>query len=485
MHCPALDGPLCSRCCGTGRGREIKCTSDCEFNPFGVYGYQRYSEIDRKLPSKMMRIMASNGVHESGIQQMTRKFSLESGGEGESGVFGWMMDWFFHESVSDLGDSRWDRREELGFGQSLTHDETRIMEARRHSLPTLFELQRTEGVETTWARDLLNPDVGELRIMDRSLVKRFEPYLVVFGYLTPLDHFWRPEASISAIPHEQLDELIDFIALESEEHTPAGKKRWLRLHSPMVAEHLQALVKQARQEFLDNLDPTLVHVIYRSSWSPRQWVKHFHPLEEFEEGNPEDGDGVIPPRIPVLAEFEWLRLGGSSNAPRSALSRSRVDAGGRTTELLGTIMIADGYVAISCYGKVVAAWLREQWEQEFAPSDLVFERESTTDLRELTGNEKRLPSEKPTFEKASEITRQFEQRHFQELLRETVPALNGMTPIQAAKRKSPADRKVLESWAKGLVQNLYSRYGREGAEFAWFFEEIGCAGLMPEQWVRH
>jgi len=40
----------------------------------------------------------------------------------------------------------------------------------------------------------------------------------------------------------------------------------------------------------------------------------------------------------------------------------------------------------------------------------------------------------------------------------------------------------LESWAKGLVQNLNSRYGREGADFAWFFSEIDCAELVPGEW---
>lgn len=432
-----------------------------------------------------MRIMSLNGVHESTLPHSMRKFSLESGGDGESGVFGWMMDWFFHEPVSDLGESRWDLREELGFGQSLTNDETRIMEARRHSLPTLFELQRTEGAEMTWARDLLSPDVGEIRIMDRSLVKKFEPYMVVYGYLTQLDHFWRPEASLSVVPRRHLSELLDFIAFESEEDTPEGKKRWLRLHSPIVAKHLQALMKQARQEFLSNLDPTLVHIIYRSTWSPEQWVKHLPPFAEFEQGDPQDGDGVIPPGIPVLAEFEWLRLGSSRSAPRSALARSRIDADGTTTELLGTIMIADGYLAISCYGKVVATWLREQWEQEFAPSDLVFERESATDIRRPTDIETGLPPEKPGNKRASEAVRQFEQRHHQGLLHEAVPALNGMTPLQAAGSKSPADRTVLENWAKGLVQNLYARYGEEGADFAWFFQEIDCAELMPEQWSGH
>jgi len=431
-----------------------------------------------------MRIMLRNGVTESSLSLMMRKFSLEQGGnESDTGVFGGMIDWFFHEPVSDREESRWELREELGFARDLSKDDTRIMEARRHSLPTLVELQRTEGTELTWARDLLDPELGEFQILDKSLVNAFEPFRVVFGYLTQLDHFFRAEGSFSIVPLDRRDELVDFIELESDADTSLGKKRWLRLHTPMVAEQLRQLTEQAKEEFLANLDPTLVHSIYRSSLSQDQWRKHLLLVKELEEGDPEDGDGEIPPGIPVVAEFEWLRQGCSNSAPKSAFSRSRLNPDGTATELLGTIMIADGYVAISCYGKTLAAWLREQWEREFAPSDLVYERESLTDLREMKDSGGKHPIKKqPPTEQVNSITREFEQRHYQGLLQETVPALNGMTPLEAAGSNSQGDRRALESWAKGLVQNLNSRYGREGADFAWFFSEIDCAELVPGEW---
>lgn len=484
MHCPALDGGLCSRCCGTGRGSEIQCTRDCELNPFGIHGYEKFSEIDSKLPTKMMRIMARNGATESSLSSMIRKFSLRhAGDEGDTGVFGGMIDWFFHEPASGREESRWELREDLGFGRDLSNDETRIMEARRHSLPTLIELQRTEGTNLTWARDLLEPELGEFRIMDKSLVSAFEPFMVAFGYLTQLDHFFRTEGSFSIVPIDRRDELIDFIELESDEDSSLGKKEWLRLHTPMVAEQLRRLMEQAKEDLLANLDPTLVHSIYRSSLSRNQWLKHLLPAEELEEGDPEDGDGEIPTGIPVVAEFEWLRQGGSKLAPKSALSRSRLNPDGTTTELLGTIMIADGYVAISCYGKGLAAWLREHWEREFAPSDLVYERESLTDLLEMKSTGEKQPIKKqPPPEQVNSISREFEQRHYERLLQEAVPALNGMTPLQAAGSNSQSDRRALESWAKGLVQNLNSRYGRDGADFAWFFSEIGCAEFVPREW---
>ena len=61
MTWPALAAPLCSKCCGTGRGVRIDCTPDCAVNPFGKAAYPRYQEMASGLVDKLFKRMVSEG----------------------------------------------------------------------------------------------------------------------------------------------------------------------------------------------------------------------------------------------------------------------------------------------------------------------------------------------------------------------------------------------------------------------------------------
>jgi hypothetical protein len=45
-NCPALDGKICSRCCGSKRNSAIQCTAECPNNPFGVNNYDEWIRLD-------------------------------------------------------------------------------------------------------------------------------------------------------------------------------------------------------------------------------------------------------------------------------------------------------------------------------------------------------------------------------------------------------------------------------------------------------
>lgn len=51
-NCPALNGLICSVCCGTKRLKEIDCTSDCLYLESGIQ-FQRTKEIDKIIPKEI------------------------------------------------------------------------------------------------------------------------------------------------------------------------------------------------------------------------------------------------------------------------------------------------------------------------------------------------------------------------------------------------------------------------------------------------
>ena len=77
MTCPALQAPLCSRCCGLGRGFEIQCTVDCESNPFGTAGYQRLIEMNRAFMAKIFKAMVRDGYNANRMAAESRPYMLE------------------------------------------------------------------------------------------------------------------------------------------------------------------------------------------------------------------------------------------------------------------------------------------------------------------------------------------------------------------------------------------------------------------------
>ena len=59
-HCPALDGMICSRCCGSERGSELECPAECPHFPFGVAAYSLWLEVDESWISKAAKYVASH-----------------------------------------------------------------------------------------------------------------------------------------------------------------------------------------------------------------------------------------------------------------------------------------------------------------------------------------------------------------------------------------------------------------------------------------
>ncbi len=521
MTCPALDAPLCSRCCGSGRGSVIDCTPDCPTNPFGTKGYDRYHEIDTALTSKLFRLMGADGYDVHRMRRESKRFDLARDGDDPvaTGGFGAVQDWIYHQRDAD-GMTRVERWEAAGW-PGFSNDERQLLRMRRNSELTLIELQSVEADHTTRVRDLLegDPQRAEHHIFDYSLVRQFMPYQVLFGYITRLRHFTTLQGNVVGVELEVVDDLVAFIRERSGSSEPSAQKSWLRLHSPEVSRESRRLADAARERLISGVDLSLLTVVYQSDREPDAWVDFLLAYPEFEAAGDEEWEDTMEVLYgPVHHRFEWLRRGGASQAPRTSAMRMRVESDGRgSVQALATIDIHERHVVLSGVDRGLMEWLRDRWSSEIAPG-LHEETAGIRDLKQsgsspsirsaVPARETRPPSiledENPmvskdlrddlsgvgegaiSAEKAAVIMKRFEEEHFGRLIDEAVPMFGHRTPREVSESQDPGLRKELERWAKSMIHSHAEKAKKHGfiPEVYWFYRELGMAHLWPTDWPR-
>ena len=515
LTCPALDAPLCSRCCGTGRGVSIDCTPECSVNPFGLVGYNRYQEIDTTLIRKLFKAMARDGYDERRMISESKRFVLILDGNDpfETGAFGAMQDWIFHQRDAD-GLTRFQRWAAAGW-TAYSNDEQQILHMRQGTELTLIELLSVEGDHMTRVKDLLDPAGKEHVIFDYSLVQSFVAYQVMFAHITTLRHFSRIEANAAPVEPSHARDLVAFIREQSGSSDASEQKAWLRLHAPVVAEKHESLVSAERERLISSVDLTESTTVYQSDRTPDQWADFLEGHSEFEEDTEYDEEDAMEALYgPVCYCFVWQRQAGASGAPRPVMQRIRVRGPGDQVQALAMVYVHKDHICLTGLDRKLMDWLLDRWSSEIAPG-LVVETEGVRDLKNSSGSPEirstaasresqpplailedpvdaefvdRSPDEERGAKSDSAVAmmRDHEERHLRRLIDETVPALGGKTPREASKSDDPALQKLFEQWAKSMIYHQARNAGEHGylPEVFWFYEELNLAHLWPADWPR-
>ncbi|MFT4641299.1 MAG: hypothetical protein ACI8T1_004636, partial [Verrucomicrobiales bacterium] len=347
LTCPALDAPLCSRCCGTGRGVSIDCTPDCTSNPFGTSGYTRYLEIDSALTSKIFKAMVLDGYDYPRMLAESKRFMLihEDDDPMATGSFSVMQDWIFHQEDGE-GDSRLQHWMDDGW-PDYSNDEQRLLRMRQLTELTFVELLRTEGEHTTWVKDLLDPNAPEYALFDFRLVEQFKPFQVVWAHITAMPHFSKIEANGASINPALSDKLIRFVSERSGASEPSETKAWLRLHSPEVAKEYARLIVESRDRLISGIDLTACTTVYQSDRSAEDWAIFLTEHEEFDEEPDYDEEDTMEALYgPVRCCFQWMRWGGAIESPQISAMKMRVSEDGERVQVLASVYVHPDHVVL-------------------------------------------------------------------------------------------------------------------------------------------
>ncbi|MFT4638708.1 MAG: hypothetical protein ACI8T1_002031 [Verrucomicrobiales bacterium] len=515
MTCPALEAPLCSRCCGTGRGVSIDCTIDCTANPFGKTGYQRFQEMDSALTTKLFKAMAQDGYDYPQMLSESKRFMLihQDDDPMATGSFAVIQDWVFHQRDAN-GQTRLQRWEAEGW-PGFSNDEQQLLRMRQETQLTLVELLNVEGDHMTRVKDLLDPDGKEHTIFDYSLVRQFTPYQVLFAHVTPLRHFSRIEANTATVDPSHAADLIAFICEKSGATDATAQKSWLRLHAPEVAEENMRLMKAARERIVSSIDLTASTTVYQSDRDPATWADFLEDHAEFEEEPDYDEEDAMEALYgPVHYCFHWQRQAGATNSPRTSAMRMRVRGPGDQVQVLASVYVYQNHVGLSGVDRNLMIWLLDRWSSEIAPG-LVVESEGVRDLKtsskspEIQATVPSRQSQSPLTllddpddsevddepwemeddgvpADAAAIMKDHEEEHFRRLIDDAIPALQGKTPREASKSSDPQLQQIFEQWAKSMIHSQSRKTAQHGyiPDLFWFYRELNLEHLWPSDWPK-
>jgi len=204
--------------------------------------------------------------------------------------------------------------------------------------------------------------------------------------------------------------------------------------------------------------------------------------EDFDETPP--GPAEVEARGPHRC-FVWLRTGASRAWERTLPEALQGGGIGPGRPVWGQLRVFPGRVEISAMSAMHFEPMKEMLA-EFFGDRLEFEKEFVADLAKQTAAGGRAanraarparsePAESP---EEAELLESVLRSHYEKFLREPVPALDGLTPREAAAR--PDMRGRLVDLMKGHLQSVDDLGRRQGIahDIGWVLDELGLDELV-------
>ncbi len=373
----------------------------------------------------------------------------------------------------------------------------RYMEALRDSVMSLYEVSDIVPGKSFLARDLIRG--GEpVRVSERSATRAFKPWDRIAARIVEVSGRHVMSGGLLPFGHDLAAELLDELRADMEAARGATQE--------MLAEaerETQAKGEAGEPVDVEDLLASMV-LVTAASLVTGLWLDDALERVLGEEGSElinSDGDAVefhtlrFPLKdgasvdelrerlrgVPGFREengdfWNWVnteepaRDAGSppraSVAPRGRIYRVTMDDG---AEVLGNVAIVGGALEVSANSESRAGVARALVHD--AAGDLLGTPELTIGTPPAGMGEADLPI--PQEEKAA-IVERFLREHYEEMLDQPIPILDGMTPREAAARQD--SRAKAAAWLK-LLEN--GSAGAPGAEFdfTWMWRELGIEDL--------
>ena len=354
--------------------------------------------------------------------------------------------------------------------------------------PRLIEVHRVFDGLRSEVVDLLEPEPEPLLICDRSLAARACRFTTILGWFFPLPHFWRSFGFGIAMPAigslEPQDAAAEIVRHLGGPEDRAAWNEWFGLNCARFSEALSAVSLARREQMFAGMDAEFGKAVYdlrapfaecRDTLDAIAAVAH-DPLADGEEN-----EGFAEARV-------WF-----DESPPFA-------QGAAARAVLGRVLLGQAHWRLEAMGAEKLSRLRPKFEEVFA------------DRVRFTGERRdnflaHLKSKEPKYDRAlvpprllenpskvvltsnrvpagsaagskEEIISEFTAEYDRAWLDESIPALDGKTPREAA--RDPALRPRLIRLLKERVHGTDERNLETGgtADANWLLEELGAREIV-------
>lgn len=485
-RCPVKGGPICNLCCGMNRNTNIVCSAECQINPLGA-NYQAYLNLEEKFIKKIQNEIFRHYSEEE-IEPIKEKFLKHSSSvESLDNV---KVEWgdFIHYVIfvyrNAEGKNLINLLEDEGLN-AFSNDEKVLFEYYKKAYPTIIEVQRIVDEKSVLSRDILK-DL-EFTIFDYTLAHNMKRYSLFQTWIFHMPYFSKAMMGGLIIPRDVKDHYLGLLTKRLEifrRKYPEATLNTLFAHEMMVYRGLlEEIMEQRRDSMLKNLDFKECQARFRIVGSRKRIREIIEKLPDFEfEETAKDSKAEI---------FSWRRLGGSKKFEemhRTAI-RSDNDPEGIVGNL-GRLTLGDDYLDIHTFGRAKHNFCLKMIEEYFG--NLVeFLREEIID-HNITIKEKmkqKEAMEEQEFKEGKEdippeieqeVMEKFYKHHYTTFLDDKIPALDGLTPREAAKRDNYHERLI--ELMKEHINGLETLMEDKGIKINidWVLKELGLDELLLE-----
>ena len=489
--CPALDGMICTSCCGAKRGSSIDCPPHCLYFPFGTEAYDAWLKIDSTWMPKVIRYILDH-VDKTHFENILRRMDSDNVPSPESMEMSFPAAAHYFLGVERDADEKTiaDIWEEEGW-QGLNNDERVMIKYRRNTLPTIIEVQNVLGDHAMECIDLFDPNGSPFIMFDRSLAQNADRFTRFLMWITHYLHFSRPEGVGFVVPFLIFDEFYDEILTracgKSKNFRASDVKGYLAGHFGECCALLKTMTRDNTKRMIRSIDMHHGVAVYEIKGSREDIKAIIESKPEFtfddRELEPDDPEGT--------EYYNWLRRGESKKIEASMHPSFSHEDESQGVGILGSLKLCPDQMIIEMFSKKKFEFAKEMVKKYFG-SHVNFSRESVEDLSKQAAKRikkmEREPSDKDEEKQAGtipmemeveqQVMEQFYREHYTKFLDDSIPALSGMNPREAA--KNPVMRPQLIELMKNHVHTFSTMCRQKGLklEIDWVLEELGLHELL-------
>ncbi|MEI6715585.1 MAG: hypothetical protein WCO60_17650 [Verrucomicrobiota bacterium] len=497
-ECPVLKKPISSADCGSGRGSLYACPAECPHYPFTPANYTRHGEIEaalvQKTHARAEQVLAGEeqkqwravfySSQKSAIQgirthaELVQLYHLQRDADGLSFTDRWLAD----------------------PGAGLNNDERVLLRAMGRLRPVLLEVHRFLDGQTTEGVDHLTGET--VRVIDRSLAANIDRYSTLLTWQYSMSHYERLSGTVEEVPEcgpksslEVVRELICHLGGPSDS---AGQQDWLTWNFSKISEAILAVSEARWQKSLAKADYRFTKTDYVCPDQRRveTLLKKNENCEEDELQGADLASGfdmafVVLERAhgkdPAQLQLSLPGQGGTAGFGQGPTllgrvllgkNRLRIETNGdKRRQAVRTLVerIAGGQIQFKGeltddYGARLAG-KAPGFDASLVPASLLEDSEPFEISTQLVADEPggAPPSPEILFRKRYEF-----------FLDESVPALQGLTPREAAAR--PEKRPLLVALMKTHIRGCDQKRREEGLDLDLnpLLSELGLLELISD-----
>ena len=240
--CPALGKNITAAECGEGRNSKIDCPADCPHNPCAPENYvEQFGPLETKVIHKLLSLLARN---------LTSMEIRELLGSGEAFKCHALHVWHLQ------GRGLFEQWREKGLLADWKNDERFVAGCFANTRVALTEIQRIENETTVIVRDLLQPELGEMRLIDTAFAKQGKRFDTHLGWIYKVPAGWRSSGAAIEFSDMGDREILDtFNILIDHLGGPAeDRQKWLLEHMILLHEAIIEVRQERRKRMFHSSD---------------------------------------------------------------------------------------------------------------------------------------------------------------------------------------------------------------------------------------